>query len=157
MDLFDQWTYMNKTTQWRFTPPTHVVAALDAALTQYFEEGGLAGARRRAMPGTAASWSEGMAALGLKSFLPAQIQAPIIVTFHAPASPHYEFKAFYEAVKKRGYILYPGKLTHRGNLPRRLHGAAGRARHARCRRSHRRGPEGPGHRFPRANSGFGLS
>ena len=52
-----------------------------------------------------------MAALGLKSFLPAQIQAPIIVTFHAPASPHYEFKAFYEAVKARGYILYPGKLT----------------------------------------------
>ena len=110
MDLFDQWTYMNKTTQWRFTPPTHVVAALDAALTQYFEEGGLAG-RGGAYARNCRELLEGMAALGLKSFLPAQIQAPIIVTFHAPASPRYEFKAFYEAVKARGYILYPGKLT----------------------------------------------
>ncbi|MBN3820113.1 2-aminoethylphosphonate--pyruvate transaminase, partial [Paraburkholderia sp. Se-20369] len=42
MDLYDQWTYMQRTTQWRFTPPTHVVAALDAALTQYLDEGGLA-------------------------------------------------------------------------------------------------------------------
>ncbi|TRZ68433.1 MAG: 2-aminoethylphosphonate--pyruvate transaminase, partial [Rhodocyclaceae bacterium] len=28
MDLHDQWSYMQKTGQWRFTPPTHVVAAL---------------------------------------------------------------------------------------------------------------------------------
>jgi 2-aminoethylphosphonate--pyruvate transaminase len=27
MDLLDQWQYMQKTGQWRFTPPTHVVAA----------------------------------------------------------------------------------------------------------------------------------
>ena len=29
MDLYDQWVYMQKTTQWRYTPPTHVVAAFD--------------------------------------------------------------------------------------------------------------------------------
>ncbi|HYB34162.1 MAG TPA: 2-aminoethylphosphonate--pyruvate transaminase, partial [Steroidobacteraceae bacterium] len=37
MDLYDQWVYMQKTTQWRFTPPTHVVAAFDAAIEQYLE------------------------------------------------------------------------------------------------------------------------
>jgi 2-aminoethylphosphonate-pyruvate transaminase len=42
MDLHDQWVYMEKTMQWRFTPPTHVVAALDEAIAQYLEEGGLA-------------------------------------------------------------------------------------------------------------------
>ena len=52
-----------------------------------------------------------MEALGFRSFLPASIQAPIIVTFHAPADPNYEFKRFYAEVKRRGYILYPGKLT----------------------------------------------
>ena len=46
MDLYDQWTYMQKTTQWRFTPPTHVVAAFRAALDQFKAEGGVAGARR---------------------------------------------------------------------------------------------------------------
>jgi 2-aminoethylphosphonate-pyruvate transaminase len=54
---------------------------------------------------------EGMAKLGLRSFLPTTIQAPIIVTFYAPDSPRYAFKSFYNAVKARGYILYPGKLT----------------------------------------------
>src|SRR5260221_4547051 len=53
----------------------------------------------------------GRAGLGRKSFLPAAIQAPIIVTFHAPHSPRYLFRNFYDAVKARGYILYPGKLT----------------------------------------------
>jgi 2-aminoethylphosphonate-pyruvate transaminase len=110
MDLYDQWVYMNKTTQWRYTPPTHIVAALDAALTQYFEEGGLA-ARGGAYARNCRQLVDGLANLGLRSFLPAAIRAPIIVTFHAPADPRYEFKAFYNAVKARGYILYPGKLT----------------------------------------------
>jgi 2-aminoethylphosphonate-pyruvate transaminase len=46
MDLHDQWTYMQKTTQWRFTPPTHVVAAFRAALDQFKAEGGVRRARR---------------------------------------------------------------------------------------------------------------
>jgi 2-aminoethylphosphonate-pyruvate transaminase len=54
---------------------------------------------------------EGMSALGLRPFLPRAVQAPIIVTFHAPADPAYAFKPFYEKVKARGYVLYPGKLT----------------------------------------------
>ena len=52
-----------------------------------------------------------MARLGLKPFVPREIQAPIIVTFHAPNDPAYDFKTFYQKVKERGYILYPGKLT----------------------------------------------
>jgi 2-aminoethylphosphonate-pyruvate transaminase len=110
MDLHDQWVYMNKTTQWRFTPPTHVVAAFDSAIAQYVEEGGLA-ARGGRYARNCRELVEGMAELGLKSFLPASIQAPIIVTFHAPGSTRYDFKTFYNAVKAKGYILYPGKLT----------------------------------------------
>jgi len=110
MDLYDQWVYMQKTTQWRFTPPTHVVAAFDAAITQYLEEGGLA-ARGARYAQNCRTLIDGLSRLGLRSFLPAAIQAPIIVTFHAPDSPRYSFKSFYNAVKARGYILYPGKLT----------------------------------------------
>ncbi|TCW81211.1 2-aminoethylphosphonate--pyruvate transaminase [Burkholderia sp. SRS-46] len=110
MDLYDQWTYMQRTTQWRFTPPTHVVAALDAALTQYLDEGGLA-ARGGRYARNCRALLDGMAALGFRPFLDAAVQAPIIVTFHAPDDPNYDFKTFYQEVKKRGYILYPGKLT----------------------------------------------
>ncbi|KTC35666.1 2-aminoethylphosphonate--pyruvate aminotransferase [Pseudomonas sp. ABAC21] len=110
MDLFDQHSYMASTGQWRFTPPTHVVAALHEALLQFDEEGGLP-ARHLRYANNCQALLDGMAALGLRSFLPAAIQAPIIVTFHAPQDPRYRFQAFYERVKARGFILYPGKLT----------------------------------------------
>jgi 2-aminoethylphosphonate-pyruvate transaminase len=110
MDLYDQWVYMQKTTQWRFTPPTHVVAAFDSAIAQYLEEGGLP-ARHARYARNCRILIDGMEQLGLRSFLPPAIQAPIIVTFYAPDSPRYTFTSFYNAVKARGYILYPGKLT----------------------------------------------
>ena len=110
MDLQDQHAYMAKTGQWRFTPPTHVVAALHEALLQYNEEGSLP-ARHQRYANNCQTLLDGMARLGLRSFLPAAIQAPIIVTFHAPKDPRYDFKTFYERVKAKGFILYPGKLT----------------------------------------------
>lgn len=110
MDLHDQHAYMAKTGQWRFTPPTHVVAALHEALQQYSEEGGLP-ARHQRYAQNCQTLLDGMAAIGLRSFLPAEIQAPIIVTFHAPDNARYQFKDFYERVKAKGFILYPGKLT----------------------------------------------
>ncbi len=110
LDLFDQWVYMEKTTQWRFTPPTHVVVALDAALAQYRTEGGQP-ARLARYAANCETLTAGMRALGFRVFLPPAIQAPIIVTFHAPADARYTFKEFYERVRDRGFVLYPGKLT----------------------------------------------
>ena len=110
MDLYDQWAYMNKTTQWRFTPPTHVVASLEAALNQYWQEGGQK-SRGARYAKNCHQLISGLSVLGLRSFLDPAIQAPIIVTFYAPEDPNYSFKAFYDEVKKRGYVLYPGKLT----------------------------------------------
>jgi 2-aminoethylphosphonate-pyruvate transaminase len=110
MDLHDQHVYMDKTGQWRFTPPTHVVAALAEAVTQFVEEGGQP-ARLKRYTDNCQTLLDGMAALGFKPFLKPEVQAPIIVTFHAPAHAAYDFKRFYAAAKQRGFILYPGKLT----------------------------------------------
>jgi 2-aminoethylphosphonate-pyruvate transaminase len=110
MDLHDQHVYMEKTGQWRFTPPTHVVVALAEAMTQYIEEGGQP-ARLARYTDNCASLVEGMQALGFKTFLKPEVQAPIIVTFHAPGHRAYDFKRFYAGARQRGFILYPGKLT----------------------------------------------
>jgi 2-aminoethylphosphonate-pyruvate transaminase len=110
MDLVDQWQYMQKTSQWRFTPPTHVVAALRAAINQYQEQGGQP-ARLKRYTGNCAALVSGMRALGFQTFLPDALQAPIIVTFHSPPDPKYDFIEFYGRVRDRGFILYPGKLT----------------------------------------------
>jgi 2-aminoethylphosphonate-pyruvate transaminase len=110
LDLHDQWSYMEKTTQWRYTPPTHIVLALDAALAQYREQGGQP-ARLARYTANYEMLVAGMKDLGFKPFLDPKIQAPIIVTFHAPTDARYAFKAFYDRVRDHGFVLYPGKLT----------------------------------------------
>jgi 2-aminoethylphosphonate-pyruvate transaminase len=110
LDLHDQWVYMEKTGQWRYTPPTHVVVALDAALAQYEAQGGQP-ARLARYTANYETLVSGMAEMGFRPFIDPKIQAPIIVTFHAPADPRYAFKDFYERVRDKGFVLYPGKLT----------------------------------------------
>ena len=110
MDLHDQHVYMERTGQWRFTPPTHVLLALSEAIAQFVEEGGQP-ARLERYSGNCRVLIDGMAELGFKPFLRSAVQAPIIVTFHAPAHANYDFKRFYDGARQRGFILYPGKLT----------------------------------------------
>jgi 2-aminoethylphosphonate-pyruvate transaminase len=110
MDLHDQYGYMEKTGQWRFTPPTHVVVALAEAIRQFEEEGGQP-ARLARYTRNYQTLVHGMSRLGFMPYLEPHAQAPIIVTFHAPGDPRYEFKAFYAAARARGFLLYPGKLT----------------------------------------------
>ncbi|WP_409076766.1 2-aminoethylphosphonate--pyruvate transaminase [Paraburkholderia sp. BL23I1N1] len=110
LDLHDQYVYMEKTTQWRFTPPTHVVAALRQALDQFIAEGGQAARGTRYRQNCAALVND-MKALGFEPFLKPDVQAPVIVTFHAPRDPAWNFADFYAAVREAGYVLYPGKLT----------------------------------------------
>jgi 2-aminoethylphosphonate-pyruvate transaminase len=110
LDLHDQWQYMERTTQWRYTPPTHVVAAFAAALEAFVTEGGQP-ARFARYTRNYETLVRGMAELGFRPFLDPAIQAPIIVTFHAPADPRYNFRSFYDGVRDKGFILYPGKLT----------------------------------------------
>jgi 2-aminoethylphosphonate-pyruvate transaminase len=110
MDLHDQHTYMEKTGQWRFTPPTHVVVALAEAVAQFEEEGGQP-ARLARYSDNYRTLIDGMSRLGFMPFLDPAVQAPIIVTFHAPADSRYDFKTFYNFAREHGFILYPGKLT----------------------------------------------
>ncbi|EDT43302.1 2-aminoethylphosphonate--pyruvate transaminase [Burkholderia ambifaria MEX-5] len=110
-DLYEPWAYMPRTTQWRFTQPTtHVVAALDAAVAQYVDDGGFS-ARGGRYPRNYRALIAGMLAFGFRPFLDPAIQAPITVTFHAPDYPNDDFNRFYQEVKKHSYIPYPGKLT----------------------------------------------
>ena len=110
LDLHDQWQYMEKTTQWRYTPPTHVLVALATALEAFEAEGGQP-ARLARYARNYETLVRGMAEMGFRPFLDPAIQAPIIVTFHAPADSRYTFRAFYDGVRDKGFILYPGKLT----------------------------------------------
>jgi 2-aminoethylphosphonate-pyruvate transaminase len=110
LDLYDQWQAFLKTGQYRFTPPIHVIVAFHQALEEFWAEGGQPGrGQRYAQNGNVLV--EGMQALGFKSLLPREVQAPIIYTFHMPKDPRFVFQTFYDKLKERGYVIYPGKLT----------------------------------------------
>ncbi len=110
LDLYDQWRAMEANAQWRFTPPTHVIAAFDKAIEQFEDEGGVAGRYARYSE-NCRILIDGMRELGFETLLSDNLQAPIIVTFKMPADPVFDFQAFYDRVKDQGYVLYPGKLT----------------------------------------------
>ena len=110
LDVHDQWTYMNKTGQWRFTPPTHTVVAFLEALKQHEEEGGVAGRLAR-YANNRDVLVGGMREMGFETLLEDQWLSPIITTFFGPGDANFEFKRFYEEIKSRGFIIYPGKLT----------------------------------------------
>lgn len=110
LDIHAQWATMEKTGQWRFTPPTHVVAAFLEALKMHKAEGGVAarGARYRKNRDTLVA---GMRDLGFETLLSDRWLSPIIVTFFCPSHENFVFTRFYELMKDKGFIIYPGKLT----------------------------------------------
>ena len=110
LDLRAQYLAMEKDGQWRFTPPVQTILSLDRALDEFEAEGGRAarGARYRANLDVLVT---GMRRLGFETLLPDAVQAPIIVTFRMPADPGFVFETFYERMRTRGYVIYPGKLT----------------------------------------------
>lgn len=110
LDLHDQYKAMQGNGQWRFTPPTHVLAAFDQAIREFVDAGGVQGRGGR-YTSNCRILVEGMRELGFKTLLPDELQAPIIITFHMPADPAFVFEDFYDRLAARGYVIYPGKLT----------------------------------------------
>ena len=52
-----------------------------------------------------------MKEIGFEQLLPDEIQAPIIITFKQPQNSNFNFQQFYDALSKKNFLIYPGKLT----------------------------------------------
>ncbi len=110
LDLHDQWIGLNKDGQWRFTPPTHVLAAFVEALRRHAAQGGVV-ARGARYTRNRDVLVEGMRALGFETLLSEHWLSPIIITFFYPADPAFDFNRFYDLIRERNIVIYPGKLT----------------------------------------------
>ncbi len=111
LDLFDQWETMEKDPgKWRFTSPTHTVRAFARALEELDAEGGVE-RRHERYRRNHRELTEGMAALGFETLLPKEYQSPVITAFLCPTRGGWRFDAFYRHLKKKGFVIYPGKLT----------------------------------------------
>lgn len=113
LDLLDQWRTMEEGSggKWRYTSPTHVVRAFYQALIELEEEGGIP-ARHARYTENQRRLAEGMGSLGFRPLIPREWQSPIISTFHSPTHADYAFPKFYQEMKARGFVIYPGKVTN---------------------------------------------
>ncbi|WP_378956506.1 2-aminoethylphosphonate--pyruvate transaminase [Pelosinus sp. sgz500959] len=109
LDLYDQWKHMDKDGKWRYTSPTHVVAAFSKALDELVDEGGVF-ARNKRYEKNNRLLREKLNHMGIVAYLKETFQSPIIATFLFPTE-EFDFNMFYQYVKARGFVLYPGKLT----------------------------------------------
>jgi len=112
LDLFDQWREMeSKGGKWRFTSPTHVVSAFDRALEELRAEGGVE-ARHARYVSNQKTMVDGMRALGFRTLIGDEVQSPIITSFYFPEGEKFAFQKFYDGLKQRGFVIYPGKVSH---------------------------------------------
>jgi 2-aminoethylphosphonate-pyruvate transaminase len=111
LDLYDQWQTLEKTGQFRFTPPVQVILAFLQALDELEQEGGV--------PGRAARYRRnyeiiraGMRRLGFAEYLEPALQGHIITSFRYPDDERFDFETFSSRLGELGYVIYPGKLSH---------------------------------------------
>lgn len=109
LDLYDQWIGMDKDGKWRYTSPTHVVAAFSKAIDELIEEGGVEGRYNRYKQNNYVL-RKSLKEIGINSYIEEEVQSPIITTFIFP-NKEFNFDDFYNYVKERGFVIYPGKLT----------------------------------------------
>ncbi len=111
LDIYAQWEEMERGHgKWRFTSPTHVVRAFFQALKELKEEGGIK-ARYHRYCENHQVLVVGMQAAGFSMLLEPKKQSPIITSFLYPDAD-FSFASFYEQLKRRGFVIYPGKVSN---------------------------------------------
>ncbi|TCP31542.1 2-aminoethylphosphonate--pyruvate transaminase [Scopulibacillus darangshiensis] len=111
LDLYDQWETMESDNgKWRFTSPTHTVRAFYQAYLELEEEGGVK-KRWERYHTNQRKLVEGMRKLGFETLLEDKCQSPIITAFYYPNNDQFRFQTFYDKLKAKGFVIYPGKVT----------------------------------------------
>jgi 2-aminoethylphosphonate-pyruvate transaminase len=110
LDLLAQWRELDRTGQFRFTPPTHSLLAFRQALRELDEEGGVSGRGTR-YQANHRTLVAGMSRLGFRPYLPPEAQGFIITSFRYPPHPNFAFEPFYQRLSDKGFVIYPGKVS----------------------------------------------
>ena len=89
--------------------------ACHQAMQEHAEEGGVA-ARGARYQKNAQILIKGMRDMGFSTLLSDNEAGPIIQTFLTPRDKNFHFENFYEDLRRRGFAIYPGKLTKRSSF-----------------------------------------
>lgn len=110
LDLHAQNAGLDRNGQFRFTPPTHAILAMDQALDELDSEGGVA-KRYIRYKNLQKILTDGYEALGFVPYVKKENQGPIITTFLFPDHLNWDFTTFYQLLSDRGMLIYPGVVS----------------------------------------------
>lgn len=111
LDLLAQWEGLESNGQFRFTPPTHSILAFYQALQELEMEGGITARQARYETNYQITITE-MAKMGFQPYIDENKRGCIITSFLYPDHPNFNFDDFYQTLRDRGFVIYPGKLSH---------------------------------------------
>jgi len=106
LDLADLYAHAMKHGwgSFRFTPPAQVLFAFETALDLYQAEGGQPARLARYVANSRTVY-DGVLALGLRPFLPREVQGPVVLNVHAPDDPAWSLQGFVDALKQDGFLI----------------------------------------------------
>lgn len=111
LDIKDQWEHYEKTKQFRFTPPTHVLMAYFKALEELQKETLINRVERfKSMKQKIYDLCK---KLDIKPFIDTNKykSGNVCHSFLYPQNDLFSFEKLYNTLKSYGFLIYPGKLT----------------------------------------------
>jgi len=110
LDLYDQWSGLDLSGQFRFTPPVQALLSFHQALIELEKEGGIKARAIRYATNNLFLVSE-MKKLGFELYLSNNVRSYIITSFLFPQHKNFSFELFYTKLSDKGFVIYPGKLS----------------------------------------------
>ena len=108
-NLYMQYHFFETTGQMHFTPPVQTIYAARQALDEYFREGEESKWKRHSEVFEAIH--AGLDKLGFKDIIRRDLQAGLGVTVKYPDDENWSFEKVHDYCYKRGFTIYPGKIS----------------------------------------------
>ncbi|XP_070577875.1 2-aminoethylphosphonate--pyruvate transaminase-like [Ptychodera flava] len=110
LDLVAEYEKLEKSNQFRFTPPTHSILAFKQALIEHETEGGVA-ARGQRYKTNCEVLRAGMRKMGFKELVNDADNRFIITPYLHPKHPNFNFQEFYGRLNDKDQVIYSGKVA----------------------------------------------
>lgn len=108
-NLYLQYEFFEKTGEMHFTPPVQTIYATIQALKEYWAEGEEAKWARHTRVFEAIH--AGLDELGFKDVIKREWQSGLVVSAIYPDDPNWNFEKVHDYCYKRGFTIYPGKIS----------------------------------------------
>ncbi len=108
-NLYLQYEYFEKTGEMHFTPPVQTIYAAKQALIEYFNEGEQNKWARHLRVFNAIH--KGLEELGFKCVIKKEYQSGLVVSVLYPNDANWDFEKVHDYCYKKGFTIYPGKIS----------------------------------------------